>query len=812
MDPRNFAISLLNLDDEVEVQKLLVQEGYWNDPSCWRPLGDVTNNSGTIGSQQSDAFAALTEKLTNSIDEVILQACRLAGVDPTGPDAPKDLSEAITRFGLVKGVGGDGAGAALLDWISRGVSDQEVLALARKICVSITGPRGGMPSVSIADQGGGQTPDAIPHTFMSLHKGNKINIPFVQGKFNMGGTGALRFCSQKNHFQLVITRRNPALLGDDASPRDLEWGFTIVRKREPLAHERASVYEYLAPVKGDDVGSVLSFAAEALPIFPSTDERQAYGRDVEFGTVIKLYQYEWDTAMASRSMAVRSKSVLTQLNCSLPGAALPIRLNDCRGFEGHSNSYNVLGLRGWLECQIDQSKLELECPVTGRIHAGGYEFPVRAYVFSYDEKNQQTYKANYGVIFSVNGQRHAHKEQRFFSNKSIGLPRIASKLVVVVECDQLDAVGMEEMFMSSRDRLANTEITREVETELASWLHNNPVLKEIQARHLEAELAKRLGEDLPIADIFKNLLRSNPALADVFKNGTNIKAPNLSGGGRPGTNLVFDPKQFPTYFRFFKHDDSYQRVAPLGCRVHIDFETDVANDYFSRRLTPGSFSVEFEGGRQGSPSGSLGTLQNGAVRFDMTLPNDVHVGEIVKVKFVISDPTQMTPFVNVVDLEVVAARKPSGGGSSSGRTNPNTGKGTLGSAGAIDLPRIELISKESWPPNWDDETCLEAVLSDGKPELYRVNADNKHLIAAIRRDPKNCELIKRKFELASALLATSVVINEEAGLLRLGDAAAHIDLECQVSYVTSVVAQMLLPMVDALGRLTLNDLDPSSDY
>ena len=90
MDPRNFAISLLNLDDEVEVQKLLVQEGYWNDPSCWRPLGDVTNNSGTIGSQQSDAFAALTEKLTNSIDEVILQACRLAGVDPTGPDAPKD--------------------------------------------------------------------------------------------------------------------------------------------------------------------------------------------------------------------------------------------------------------------------------------------------------------------------------------------------------------------------------------------------------------------------------------------------------------------------------------------------------------------------------------------------------------------------------------------------------------------------------------------------------------------------------------------------------------------------------------------------
>ena len=40
--------------------------------------------------------------------------------------------------------------------------------------------------------GEGQTPERMPDTFLSLTKSNKLRIPFVQGKFNMGGTGRLR--------------------------------------------------------------------------------------------------------------------------------------------------------------------------------------------------------------------------------------------------------------------------------------------------------------------------------------------------------------------------------------------------------------------------------------------------------------------------------------------------------------------------------------------------------------------------------------------------------------------------------------------
>ena len=58
----------------------------------------------------------------------------------------------------------------------------------------------------------GSDPRKISATIMSLSKSNKMYIPFVQGQFNQGGTGALRFCG-KHNLQLVISRRNPKLSG-----------------------------------------------------------------------------------------------------------------------------------------------------------------------------------------------------------------------------------------------------------------------------------------------------------------------------------------------------------------------------------------------------------------------------------------------------------------------------------------------------------------------------------------------------------------------------------------------------------------------
>src|SRR5438552_16567209 len=64
--------------------------------------------------------------------------------------------------------------------------------------------------LTIADQGEGQSPLRLPTTILSLNAKNKQRIRFVQGKFNMGGSGALRCCGLSG-MQRVVSRRAAAL-------------------------------------------------------------------------------------------------------------------------------------------------------------------------------------------------------------------------------------------------------------------------------------------------------------------------------------------------------------------------------------------------------------------------------------------------------------------------------------------------------------------------------------------------------------------------------------------------------------------------
>ena len=51
---KNFdlAISLAKAETENAVIDLLKNEGFWDDYSYWRPLGDIGNNYSIIGNQQ----------------------------------------------------------------------------------------------------------------------------------------------------------------------------------------------------------------------------------------------------------------------------------------------------------------------------------------------------------------------------------------------------------------------------------------------------------------------------------------------------------------------------------------------------------------------------------------------------------------------------------------------------------------------------------------------------------------------------------------------------------------------------------------
>jgi hypothetical protein len=249
---RDLALQLLRADSEDEVVHILKTAGYWDDKRCWRLYGDKEGNWSQIGNQQTYPEASLVEKIINSVDARLLLECRLREVNPESSDAPTSIRDAVAMFFENRRSTNNEAGT-LSEWPAKKRLDE-----SRKITLAVTGgkPRGARKKtmcVTITDQGEGQSPRRLPDTILSLNKKNKQYIRFVQGKFNMGGSGALRFCGSKG-IQLIISRRHPTLAEREAGndPTADLWGVTITRREEPTDAVGESVHSeftYLARTK-----------------------------------------------------------------------------------------------------------------------------------------------------------------------------------------------------------------------------------------------------------------------------------------------------------------------------------------------------------------------------------------------------------------------------------------------------------------------------------------------------------------------------------------------------------------------------------
>jgi hypothetical protein len=340
---KTLCLSLIEADNEDEVVSILKKHSLWDDPLKWRLYGDRPGNFATIGNQQSRPEAALVEKVVNSVDARLMNACLVAKVDPATEDAPQSIKHAVARFfeGRERTVE---SGGTLRDWAS-GKRTEE----AANITISATGTRRD-PSLTIFDKGEGQRPARMPDTFLSIDRDNKLRVPFVQGKFNMGGTGALKYCGQ-NGLQLILSKRNPAIVAawnedeDDASAS--AWGFTVVRRERPSGRTgdvRNSVYTYLAPMGAEEnprEGLVYCFHSDSLRIVPKYN--QAYAEESEWGSLLKLYNYDMK---GFASHILMKDGLLYRLEILLPEIALPVRMHECRGVTHGSRRFEPADARG----------------------------------------------------------------------------------------------------------------------------------------------------------------------------------------------------------------------------------------------------------------------------------------------------------------------------------------------------------------------------------------------------------------------------------------------------------------------------------
>jgi hypothetical protein len=781
---RDLCNGLLHAEAEDEVIGVLTKAGFWKRPALWRHYGDLENNWGQGGNQQSLAEAALVEKIVNAVDARLINQCLERSIDPKGDDAPKSIREAVARF-FEGGTGKKIAtGGLVQDW-----TDDKIREVAQGITLCATGTRPIM-NLTISDCGEGQTPRKIPLTIMSLSKSNKMYIPFVQGQFNQGGTGALRFCG-KHNLQLVVSRRNPKLLGPDPEDEDNNWGFTIVRRERPEGGRKNSILSYLAPVGVGDAhpdrkGEILSFAAPNMKIYPDKDN--PYGREAAFGTAIKLYDYQY---LGERSNIIRGRSILSRLDLLMPEIALPIRLYEFRKnqagkyLDPGSRETTLSGLRRRLN---NTPNVENGFPITLPFSPAGEQLYATVYAFKPagsardgedDEEDDSSkkklggltrYRKREGVLFVRNGQTQGTLPKDFFRRDAMKLKTLADDLLVFVECDEMSDEVREDLFMPSRDRLTENDFKVEMIDGLEQALKNDETLRLLRNRRQKELMTDKMKDDRPLADVLQHLIRSSPNLTALLQLGQRITAPFNANPTGSHEDKPFKGEIYPSFFKVkgTAYGETHKRDCPINYRMRLQFETDARDDYFSRRIEGGRFSLSWtDKSSKGHKVSVVGpNLRNGSASVMVTLPDTVEIGEMLAMTATIEDTR--AKFKNKIEVTVKPwAEHHKGGATKKRDKNPNEQSGKdRERPRQLATPKIDPVYRDRWDNfKFDEYTAMKMEVeydaADNEIPVFRINMDNTPLLNEIKQRRLDDRGARNQFMYGNVLVGLSLLLKDK---------------------------------------------------
>jgi hypothetical protein len=815
---KDFCLSLLGADSAQEVNKLLKIHGYLDDLSLWRPVGDNWNNKGTVQNQQADAVSSLVEKITNSIDAVLMDKCLTLGIDPKGPDAPKSFTQAVGRFFLK-------SETKFLHNLTEFATAKELGSLEKFIFIAATGSKS-KPSLTISDRGEGQTPDKFPKTFLSLtgakELGNymesiKRQIPFLQGQFGMGGSGAYKYAK----YQLLISKRNPKLLPNGHTERDTHWGFTIIRANEDR-DENGTIYEYLAPIKADsgsEIGQVLSFSSQSLPIMPelspTTVPNKPYAQEVEYGTAVKLYEYEF---AGTKSNITFQDSLRGQVELAMPRLALPVRGVEAReGYKGSPGSFQTgwFGVLARLEGEYKSSPENFEGDVVkSSFTIEGRRIRWQAFVKkeNFDSQNQ---KGTYALIVHLNGQKHGTKSTTFLRNAKLEILARRNTILIGVDASELTKLQQEKLFMSSRDRFRkDTQFNNDFMQALSMDIRDNEQLQAYQRAQKLREQNNAIEDTSAANELLEKWLRKDPLLSNFFGFGGKISTENPTppaAGVGIGQNQ-FVGERFPKVLTFRNKKTEWKQNAQLGKAVRVAMVTDAQNDYLDRDLDCGQIrvwdtetNIEIDDINQ--------SLFNGALNLTFRSLPKKQIGEELQFRIEMTDDSMLSPLVCYLTLSVTAPLDvPSG--TEGERSEPNKPNGNEGVNSLLAPPvfffyhdpkRPREGNYKPWPSDskWTTRKALEMRLEEGRFEFH-VNCDYEGIAAYRNEFPSiSHKLVEHRFAWAVGLMCMSAF---ESFALDSGDKELSGQQEGNIvdrinDSVANRIAKVVLPIHDLLSKL-----------
>jgi hypothetical protein len=740
--------------------------------------------------------SALADKIVNSVDAVLVGECWKVGVDPESGASPSTMEGAVEKF------------FSLPNGKLASATPEQRNSLAGRIFLIATGAKPGEkrnPCYTLVDLGEGQSPSHFASTLLSLPttgKPSKSKVRFVQGIYNMGGTGVLPFCGEHN-YELIVSKRSPFAI--QASNPSSAWTFTIVRRQRPSVNgERISVYQFLAPH-----GNMLTLFQETLPLLPG-DYPNVYSEPSKWGTCIKLYEY------GLKPDALRGPIYLDlnyELSRYFQTLAIPVRVCERRSdYASHSFDATLSGMAVRLE--DDRSNvLEEGFPTGGSMPVTDLgDLPIVIYAFKRHIGRGTTrnhWMGDKAIVFTMNGQMHAFYRKEFFSRKRVDLGYLEKDLMVVVDFTKVPASKREDLLMASRDRLREGADRDGLENALEEFLGEHEGLRALNEKRKQEELESVFGQDKPLEKVLGKLLKASPSLANIFGLGHKLVKP-VSFEWKD-VNREYHGKQFPTFFRLATDQPIIRQCAVNGsCR--FSFETDATNDYFIRSKKPGAFVM--------APADAKKSIRlwNGIASLSIKAPAGTLPGTRIPISVVVTDSQRNQPFPEVsleVQFQDPLSRKETKPHGRNGHDEPLGGKKkvTVDGAGGeqgLDLPKIVPLMRDE--PGWkehfsSDYDGVDSVRDGEKIDIF-VNMSHPSLLFEINACQSGEKFIlENQFKYGLALVALGMYYDHNERLKHQGGAPganggqAQFDVLAEIRNASRGVAIVILSLTNTLGSI-----------
>lgn len=542
----------------------------------------------------------------------------------------------------------------------------------------------------------------------------------------------------------------------------------------------------------------------------------------KWGTLIKLFEY--GLPAGGRSNILMADGLLRRVDLLLPDTALPIRFFEGRDYGGHAGSF-ANTLTG-LSVRLDDDKknnLEEDFPTSCPLRADDEEMTATIYAFK--KGKAETYRNDEGIIFTLNGQTHGHFTPDFFRRKRVGLSYLADSLLVVIDCSRFSGLAREDLFMNSRDRLSKGALRAAIERELEDMLKNHSGLRELKERRRREETEARLADSKPLEAILENILKQAPNLANLFLLGKRASNP-FKTKEVVEAEQTFEGKRFPNYFKFKgkEYGTELERETHKNMRSRIIFETDAVNDFFSRTIEKGKFSLFCitENSKKDVSNFAGPSLHNGVATLSVKLPDDAKVGDRITFDAVVTDPYNERDFENrfsvLVKEETLSTSKRGNRGKPPGKDD---GKGRERQAGIL-LPNIIEVFEDKWADHDFDKFSGITIKDSGSnneeangdtPTQYDffINMDNVYLKSEMKPTKSDVSLQKARFTYGMVLVGLGL-LQQHMEELKKSDNDSNDDenggnIEEQVTITTRALAPILLPMIDSLGALDLAEVE-----